>query len=82
MGEVFVVYRVNVEDMEKFDKVKQEISSKINPKEIREEELGFGIKVLKVLVVVGDNENASKVEEELKAIPGISSVEVESLGRL
>lgn len=82
MGEVFVLFRVSLDDMENLDNVKKKIEEKFNPKEIKEESIGFGIKVLKVLIVMEDGEGVSKVEEELSNIEGVSSVDVDDMGRL
>ena len=81
MGDVFVVYRIST-DMDKFDEVKKAIEEQIKPKEIKEEEVGFGIKVLKVLVTVSDEKGSGEVEAKLNAIEGIENVDVENVGRL
>lgn len=81
MGDVFVVYRIST-DMDKFDEVKKAIEEQIKPKEIKEEEVGFGIKVLKVLVTVSDEKGSGEVEAKLNAIDGIENVDVENVGRL
>ena len=50
-------------------------------KAIQKDEIGFGITVLKVLFTFDDTKNSSsKLEEELKAIKGVSEVEVQEEG--
>ncbi len=82
MGEVFVLFKISLDDMEYMDKVKKEIEEKYNPKEIKEEDIGFGIKVLKVLIIMNDDAGMSKIEDELSNIEGVASVDVEDMGRL
>ena len=82
MGEVFVVFRVSLDNPEDLEKVKAKIQDEFSPKEIREENIGFGIKVLKVLLITKDEGGFSELEEKLSQIEGISSVDVEDMGRL
>ncbi len=80
MGEVFVVFKISVEDQSLLGKVKEEIK-KLSPKELKEENIGFGIKVLKAMFVVMD-EGINSLEEKISSINGVSSVDVEDLGRI
>lgn len=49
-------------------------------KDMKEEPIAFGLKALKVLLMVEDQERiAEKVEEKLSNLHGIESVEVESV---
>ncbi len=52
-------------------------------KEVKVEDIGFGIKVLRALFVIPDAEGGTdKLEEELKAVEGVSNVEVVSASRI
>ena len=52
-------------------------------REVHIEDIGFGIKLLKALFVIPDAEGGTdKLEEELKAIDGVSNVEVVGASRL
>lgn len=82
MGDVFVVYNINVEDMDKFEQVKAQIIKKFHPKETKEIEVGFGIKKLRVLITLSDEAGSQDLEQELSEIEGISSIDIESTGRL
>ena len=73
IGAVFLVYT----EPEDFEKVRERL--KPLAREIKEEELGFGVKYFKVLIVVEDRDRSlDEVEEKLRAIPGVSEVELES----
>lgn len=58
------------------EKVKAEIAKKIKVQDSKIEPLAFGLKALKILVVVPDSRQ--DVEEEIRKIKGVGEVEVES----
>ena len=73
IGAVFLVYA----DPENFDAVKQKLLEMA--KEVKEEELGFGVKYFKVLIVDQDRERVlDEMEERLRSIEGVTEVELES----
>ncbi len=76
MGEVAVVYKINP-DLEKKEKIKEELSE-LGAKEIKEEEVGFGIVSLKVVFVLEDKPNSiEELEKKIEKIEGINSLQVE-----
>lgn len=76
MGEVAVVYKINP-DLEKKEEIKKELST-IGAKEIKEENIGFGIVSLKVIFVIEDKPNCiEELEEKMEKIKGVNSVQVE-----
>ncbi|MFH1285612.1 MAG: elongation factor 1-beta [Candidatus Micrarchaeota archaeon] len=79
MGKVMTIIKVFPEDMEKFEQIKEEIRKKFNPKDMKEEPVAFGFKILKVGIVSEDKEGSGNVEEELKKISGVSEVQVEDV---
>jgi translation elongation factor EF-1beta len=79
MGSVAVTAKVFVEDMEVFDKVKDSIQKEMDPYKLEEEEVAFGMKVLKVTFVVKDSSGGSDIEERLKKVKGVSEVQVEEV---
>jgi translation elongation factor EF-1beta len=82
MGDVAATYKIFVEDMEKFNEVKVEIQ-KLNPKAMVEEEVGFGIKVIKAVFIIGDvGGEIDKLEASLSAIKGVSEIRSEEVGRM
>jgi elongation factor 1-beta len=60
------------------EEVKVEIKEKLpETRDMQEEPIGFGLSALKVLVVVPDEAGATdRVEDTLKAINGIESVDI------
>jgi len=77
MGKVSVLAKVFPEDFEEIEKIREEINSKFNVKDYKIEDIGFGIKVLKVLILSEDT--GINFEEELKKVKGVSEVEIESI---
>ena len=76
MGEVAVVYKINP-DLDKKEEIKKELSN-LGAKEIKEENVGFGIVSLKVVFVMEDKPNCiEELEKKLEEIKGINSVQIE-----
>lgn len=78
MGDVAIRYRVmpdgpdiNLEEL----KAKLRV---LGAREMHERPIGFGVKFLDVLFVLPDKEGPA-VEEKIRAIEGVSSVETESI---
>ncbi len=83
MGEVVAVMRIMPEDPEKFEIMKEKVASAVKAEKIEEEPIAFGLKALKVTVVVKDEEGGTEaVEKKLAEIPEVSDVKVIDLGRL
>ncbi len=83
MGEVVAVIRVMPEDPDKFEAMKAKVEESVKAEKIEEEPIAFGLKALKVTVVVKDEEGGTEaIEEKLKGIPEVSDVQVIDLGRL
>ncbi len=84
MGNVAVILQVMPEDRETdLDKLKEEIKSRLDPKEIKEEPVAFGLVSLKVLKIVPDDTGGSdKLEEELLKIDGVKDVRVTDQSKL
>lgn len=78
MGDVMVTAKIYAEDPSKFDSIKEEIAKIGKLQDSRLEDVGFGMKALKVLIVMPDNAGGD-VEEKLKAIPGVSQAQVEEV---
>ncbi|RME79463.1 MAG: elongation factor 1-beta [Methanobacteriota archaeon] len=82
MGDVVVTVKVHVENPDNIDNVLGAIKEKLQVSDSAIEELGFGIKVLKVAVMSSDAEGSPDVEGIISSIDGVSSVEVESVTRV
>lgn len=77
MSMVSVIFRVYAEDG-RLDQVVQGVKEKFSPKDIRVDEVAFGIKVIRVMFLYDNTQtDSSKLEASLKGIGGISEIEVE-----
>ncbi len=82
MGNVALILRVMPESPEvDLEKLKTQIKTRITGlQDIREEPIGFGLKALKIAVVVSDTGGQSDtVEEEISAIEGVERAEIVDL---
>ena len=78
MGKVAVSLKIMPESPETdLEKVKAEIAKKVEVKDAKIEPLAFGLKALKILVIVPDS-SMEGIESEIRSVAGISEVEVES----
>jgi elongation factor 1-beta len=83
MGDILSVYKVYPEEIEDIDKI--ELSLKNGFKEpfkivkIELEPIAFGLKVIKLGVVFPDKIDGllDKLEDMIKAIPGVKDIEIE-----
>ena len=84
MGKVAVILQVMPEDRETdLEGIREEIRSRLDPKEIKDEPVAFGLVSLKVLKVVPDDAGGSdKLEEELLKIDGVKDVRVTDQNKL
>ena len=77
--------KIYLEDPSKLESVKAAINGlqQVKVEKIREEDVGFGIKILKVVFLMNDAEGGADVlEEKVKSIENVSQVEVESVSRI
>ena len=75
--------KVYVEDPSAMDTVKSEIEKLCKVQQFNEEDVGFGIKALKVNLLMADSEGGmDELEDKIKGIEKVSQVEVESVGRV
>ncbi len=80
MGKVAMNIKVMPENPEvNVEKIGEEIKQKLEVKDLKIEPIAFGLKALKVLVIVEDSEGSEKVENTIKGIEGVGEVEVESV---
>ncbi len=78
MGDVAVTYKILPQGI---DTDMNAIRTKLNQlgaKQVKEQPIAFGLKLIEVLFIIPDKEGP-KVEEELRKIPGVASVETESI---
>ncbi len=82
MGEVAVNMKIFVDNPENIEKVKGEINKIVEIKDSREEDIGFGIKVLRIVFIMDDSGGVDKIEEKINHLEHVNQVEVESVGRI
>ncbi len=76
MGLVAVTFKIMPENPdEDLNRIKNEVNAAGNVKQIREVPIAFGIKLLEVLLVFEDKEGIGSIEQKLRSIKGVASVE-------
>ena len=79
MGNVAVELKIMPKSIETdIIKIKEEISKKMKIQDSKIEPVAFGLKALRILVIVPDKENED-IESKIKNIKGVSEVETESV---
>lgn len=89
MAQIYYVYRItpNRADVD-YEKLKETIKSKLEPKYtvrgIEEEEIGFGIKALKIHITMpeSDEYSSDEIENILSQIEDVGNIELEYFTRL
>ncbi|MBU0527992.1 hypothetical protein KKE92_05910 [Candidatus Micrarchaeota archaeon] len=75
--------KIYVDDPTALESVKVGIENIAKVQRATEEELGFGIKVLRVNLLLADSEGGmEEIEEKIKALEHVTQVEVEEVGRV
>jgi translation elongation factor EF-1beta len=76
MSMVSIIFKVYPEE-NSFDSVASALKG-MEARDVKAEDVGFGIKVIKAMFVFDDAKtNSSSIEEAVKGIAGVSEVEVE-----
>ena len=76
MGLVAATFKIMPENIDTdLARIKNDIKSRVETKEIKEIPIAFGLKLIEVLIVFDDKEGIGSVEEKLKSIEGVASVE-------
>ena len=78
MGNVSVIAKIYPEDPSQIEEIKKEIGKIGKLMDAKIEEIGFGAKALKVMIMVPDSEGGD-MEEKIKTIKGVSQVQVEDV---
>ncbi len=84
MGKIGVILKLMPESPDTdLEKIKKEVKKLIDVSDMDEEKVAFGLKAVMVSTVVKDDEGGTdEVEERLKGIEGIQSVDVEDVQKL
>ncbi len=85
MGTVVAVLRVMPDSVEvNLEDLKAAMRKQVpGIQDIREEPIAFGLKALKLAVVVGDEEGGTDaIEQALNSVPGVASAETIDVNRM
>lgn len=80
MASVVTIFRIYPKEQADIAKAVEDIKTKMayKPADIRQEEVAFGIKLIRAAFKFEDKEmGSSKIEEELKKLDSVGEVEVE-----
>ncbi len=81
MGDAIIRAKIFLDDPSGMEAVKEEIGKIVKLQGSNVEELGFGIKILKIVFVEDESKGTEEVEGKLSSISGVSQVEIESVDR-
>ena len=59
-----------------------ELRKIVNITNTKSEEIGFGIKALKILFLMADGDGINEIEEKIAAVPNVSQAQIEEMSRL
>jgi translation elongation factor EF-1beta len=80
---VIANFKVYVENPSKIQEVKDKIGSMAKVYKFVEEDVGFGIKVLRSFLMFKDSEGGiDQMEEKLRSIDGVSETQLEDVSRI
>ncbi|MBI4015105.1 MAG: elongation factor 1-beta [Candidatus Aenigmarchaeota archaeon] len=80
MGTVAISIKITPESPEvDIENIKKKILSDMVVKDLKIEPIAFGLKAIKILIVKNDTGGTDDVEEKIRGIDGVGSVEVESV---
>ena len=84
MGDVVAVIKLMPAEGTEFDQLKEAATAAAGKVDkVEEEPIAFGLKALKLTVVIPDSEGGTeKLEEKLNALPEVGDVQVVDLARL
>ena len=81
--DVAVDIKVFLDDHSKLEEIKKEISKITKVQKFWEEEIAFGAKALKAVLLMSDKEGGlDTLEDKIKNIAGVSEIEVENITRV
>jgi translation elongation factor aEF-1 beta len=81
--DVAVDIKIYIQDPAKIDSVKKALESIVKVRTVTEQDVGFGIKVLKATILLSDAEGGmDSAEEKIRKIPDVSEIEIENITRV
>jgi len=79
MGKVAIIFNVTLSDAKcNAEEVEREIKGIEGISDVKIEEIGFGVRVIKALALVDNTEEANRIEEQIRKINNVSDVRAES----
>ncbi|MCD4740519.1 elongation factor 1-beta [archaeon] len=84
MGEVIAVFKIMPKDSDSFEVMKEQVLAAVGKIEkIEEEYVAFGLKSLKITVLMEDSEGGTDaLEQKITSIDKVGSMELEGIGRI
>ena len=80
MGNVAASFKIYPDDPKANDRIKDAVGKFAHIQYAKEEEVGFGIKILRLTILLDDSRGGTeKVEDKIRSIPHVSQVEVEQV---
>ena len=80
MGNVAISMRIMPESPDvDMEKLKKEISKKVKIQDSKIEPIAFGLKALKLMVIIPDAAGADSLEKDIRSVKGVGEVEIESV---
>ncbi len=75
--------KIYLDDPSKMEQAKKDVETVAKINKLWEEDIGFGIKILKVNFLLSDSDGGmDKLEESLRKINNVSEIEVEAVTRV
>ncbi len=75
--------KIYIDDPKNYDNVKSNVAKIAKVQKSWEEDIGFGIKILKVNLLMSDSEGEmDSVEKKIREVEHVSEVEVETITRV
>lgn len=81
-NEVAVSVKIFLEDGKKISETLLKIKTVANVANFKTEDVGFGIKALKIIFLMADSGGINELEEKIATIPNVSQVQIEEISRL
>lgn len=83
MANVAASVKVYADDPNKLGEIRTAIEKFAQIQHVKEEELGFGIKILRLTLLLDDEAGGTeKLEEKIRTVPNVTQVEVETVTRI
>jgi len=80
MGDVAVSIKIMPEsEKTNLENVRKEIEKKMKVQDSKIEPIAFGLKSLKIMIIIPDQGHTDRIEKEIRSIKGVSEVEIESV---